>query len=261
MSTRLKQYIRDQPHKPCNKEKYRTPILVSDSKGFTLRNHSPDSEFPFELWCCSGARTHKLVDLIEERITKAVKRHGKIVIYLWAGTCDITQKAGKYIRLRSSSNKAVEEIISEYNRAIKIVEKFHTQAKLKIMDCPISSIQQWNKNKGHYNPSIFKSEDSNLTKQITFLNKKIWCINKKLGTNSVRTSQFYFRSRKERSHRSRKSIKISLNNKDGVHPGKLLSLAITKKLLLDSYKECFITIPDNAILQILVEEEELKSII
>ncbi|CAC5392428.1 unnamed protein product [Mytilus coruscus] len=54
-TTRLKQYIRDQPHKPCNKEKYRTPILVSDSKGFTLRYHSPDifvnettEEDPFE---------------------------------------------------------------------------------------------------------------------------------------------------------------------------------------------------------------------
>jgi hypothetical protein len=64
----------------------------SGSKGYTLRNACLRNDFPLETWCISGATTETLVDLINSRIRKAVTRHYKIIIYLWAGTCDLTIK-------------------------------------------------------------------------------------------------------------------------------------------------------------------------
>ena len=98
MSNKLRRYIEEQPQQPTG-FRYKTPILVSDSKGNTLRNACTKYDFPLESWCVSGAGTEELVDLIQKRIGKALKRHMYIIIYLWAGTCDLTVKSGKYIKL------------------------------------------------------------------------------------------------------------------------------------------------------------------
>lgn len=67
MSRKLQKYIAEQPQYP-NGFQYKTAILVSDSKGFTLRNACKENEFPLETWCKSGATTEVLVDLIRNRI-------------------------------------------------------------------------------------------------------------------------------------------------------------------------------------------------
>ena len=142
-SIRLRNYIREEPQKPKG-SRNRTPILVSDSKGLTLRNFCPDYKFPFEHWCKSGARTKDLTKLIKERTEKALQRHGKILIYLWAGTCDITYKSGKKIRIRDKDNTTVKNIIKEYQSITEYLEQFGTDVKLKIVDLPILSIEKWN---------------------------------------------------------------------------------------------------------------------
>jgi len=81
MSKKLQRYIEKQPQLPDGFQ-YKTAILVSDSKGYTLRNACLRNEFPLETWCISGATTETLVDLINSRIRKAVNRHYKIIIYL-----------------------------------------------------------------------------------------------------------------------------------------------------------------------------------
>jgi hypothetical protein len=215
MSTsRIRKYIKNQPHKPSSRKKNRTPIIVSYSKAYTLRNNCHNSEFPFEVWSIPGGRTRELVNQIEDRINKAVRRHGKIIIYLWTGTCDITEKINKFKHIRNDSYKTVDDILYEYKRAVKIVNRYKPQATIKFIDCPILSIQKWNKYKGHKKPEKYKDEDLSVTKQITYLNKKIWELNRQLGTSSVKISQFYFRTRKEPHRPARRSVQIALNNKD-----------------------------------------------
>jgi dsDNA-specific endonuclease/ATPase MutS2 len=41
-----------------------------------------------------------------------------------SGTCDITVKEGKFIKLRHQDNKTIDLIVNQYRRAIKIVDKF-----------------------------------------------------------------------------------------------------------------------------------------
>ena len=54
--------------------KYKQPILVSDSKGFTLKNNY-HGKFPVECWCQPGATTKLLVDQIETHIEPALRYH------------------------------------------------------------------------------------------------------------------------------------------------------------------------------------------
>jgi hypothetical protein len=60
MSRKLRRYIEEQPQLPTG-FRYKTPILVSDSKGFTLKNACSQQEFPLESWCIAGAKTSALV--------------------------------------------------------------------------------------------------------------------------------------------------------------------------------------------------------
>ena len=147
MSRKLRRYIEEQPQLPTG-FRYKTPILVSGSKGFTLRNACSQQEFPLESWCIAGAKTSALVDLIQERIEKAIKKHRNIVIYVWSGTCNITAKEGKFIKLRHRDNKTIDLIVNQYRRAIKIVDKF-PGAEIKFIDCSLQSIVKYNTTKGH----------------------------------------------------------------------------------------------------------------
>ena len=258
MTSKLRKYIAEQPHTP-NGFRYKTPILVSDSKGFTIRNACQDDKFPVESWCISGAQTSVLVDLIEKRISKAITRHHHIIIYLWSGTCDLTCKKGKYISLRHQNNKTVNCILDQYHRAIRIVAQ-HPRAEIKCIDCPILSIVNYNQYKGHDKPEIFKVEDFQVTRQIKALNSEIVKLNDSLNKKTINISKYFSRGRKIKRGGTRKSVNITINKKDGIHPGKLLSLAITKHILLDTYKECYQVVHESEIIQLHVEEEELLTL-
>jgi len=258
MKEKLRKYIAEQPHIPTG-FRYKTPILVSDSKGYTLRNAGRQNEFPTELWCITGAKTHKLVDLIEERIDKAINRYCNIIIYLWSGTCDITTKSGRYIKLSHISDKTVKEIVEQFERAITIIQKY-PGAEIKFIDCPLLSIVKYNKHKGHKHSEHFKADDFKATEQIKQLNSKILALNSRLSKTTIRVSKYYFRARKLKPGKYRKSINISINQRDGVHPDQLLSLAITKHILLDTYSECYNIIDESDKVQLRVEEEELQKL-
>ncbi|CAG2190723.1 unnamed protein product [Mytilus edulis] len=258
MSRKLEKYIADQPQFPPGFQ-HKTAILVSDSKGYTLRNNCLQKEFPLETWCKSGATTEVLVNLIKTRIAKAIKRHHHIIIYLWSGTCDLTTKEGKYIKLKFHNNRAIKIIEDQYKRAISIIDSYQ-HAEIKFIDCPLISISNWNKSKGHKRPETYKVEDFLATKQIQELNGKIYELNRRLNKTSVKISKYFFRGRKRRKGQTRKSVNLSINNKDGIHPGRLLSLAITKNILLDTYTECFNIDQESEFIQIRVEQEELNSL-
>ncbi|CAC5373567.1 unnamed protein product [Mytilus coruscus] len=258
MSSKLTKYIAQQPQIPKG-FRYRTPILISDSKGYTIRNACAQNEFPIESWCKAGARTSELVDVIQERIEKAIKRHNQIVIYLWSGTCDLTIKKGKYIHLRNRDNKTIEQIEKQYIRAIKIVEKYPA-AEIKLIDCPILSIVSNNKYKGHNNPETFKTDDFQITRRIKHLNTKIIEINNRLNKNTINISKYFFRGRKSKKGSIRKSVKITINKRDGVHPGQLLSLVIAKQILIDTYSECYHITQESELVTLRVEEEELLTL-
>lgn len=176
----------------------------------------------------------------------------------------MTVKVGKSIRLRNKDCKSIENILNEFKNLIRYLNKYGSRVILRIVDCPLLSISKWNTK--HLKPSNkeiekYRKEDKLLTEQLTTLNKRIWQLNLNLGFQPIKTSQFYFRTRGGKNKTAlRHYVRITLNKEDGVHPGKTISLIFCKLLLLDSYKECFISIPNEERLQVLVEEEELLSL-
>ena len=142
----LRQYLLTQPDKPDGRQ-YRRAVLVSDSKGYSLRNNYPKPNTPFELWCLGGATCEQLVDIIEERVAKAIRRHRKIFIYFWGGTCDITEKDDDtgFLSLRESDNStAISNIVFQLHRALNIIGQ-HKGAQIKFVGIPTISIIAWNK--------------------------------------------------------------------------------------------------------------------
>ena len=123
--------------------------------------------------------------------------------------------------------------------------------------CPLQSIVKYNKTKGHKKPAIFRVEDFKVTNQIKELNKRIAELNESLNKNTIRTSKYYFISRSVKRGGRRKSIKISINKRDGVHQGQLLSLAITKQILIDTDSECYNIEQHCELVQLAIEEELL----
>lgn len=171
-----------------------------------------------------AARTKKLADLIKERTEKALQRYGKILIYLWTGTCDITNKCGKEIHLRNKDNTTNDNIIKECKRIIKYIEQY-SDVIIKIVDLHVLSIEKWNtKNlKKHcIKPSDlvkYKEEDKLLTDQVRDLNKRIWLLNKSTGFEPIKTTRSGKKKNSQKSKRIRHTVRISLSKEDGVHPG------------------------------------------
>ena len=115
---------------------------------------------------------------------------------------------------------------------------------------------KYNKTKGHKKPAKFRVEDFKVTNQIKELNKRITKLNESLNRNTIRTSKYYFISRSVKRGGRKKSM-ISINKRDGVHSGQLLSLAITKQILIDTYSECYNIEQHCELVQLAIEEEEL----
>jgi hypothetical protein len=62
MASKLRKYIAEQPHTP-NGFRYKTPILVSDSKGFTIRNACQDDRYGNEYGWCVSVYNQRLDDI------------------------------------------------------------------------------------------------------------------------------------------------------------------------------------------------------
>ena len=62
-----------------------------------------------------------------------------------------------FISLKNpDSEQVVNNLIKQFARVYEIVKCYGPWATLKIIDCPLLSISQWNGSKGHENPDQFK---------------------------------------------------------------------------------------------------------
>ncbi|CAC5392273.1 unnamed protein product [Mytilus coruscus] len=103
---------------------------------------------------------------------------------------------------------------------------------MKFIDCSILSIVKWNKSRNHQNPAKYKSEDFQVTRQVKLLNSKKSELNRSIGKNTIKLSQYFFRGRKVKRGGVRKPVRIAINKKDGIHPSD--SIGNIKTLLSSS---------------------------
>ena len=260
---RLRNYLLEQPDKPEGRQIKRA-ILVSDSKGYCLRNEypKPNSPFDFELWCQRSADCKTLVDIIKDRIKKGIRRHKKIIIYFWGGTCDITEKVEKFLKLREKDDsKAIGNILEQLHRAINIVQQ-HKGAEIKFIGIPTISIITWNKNNGQRDTDQLLEQEIQVGRQVDLLNREITTLNNSLNQNSLLLNKALERSRKKKNEPARHSLRINLL-RDGVHPNRYLTLHWTRILVKDTFYKCYRETPRQQaedILQIDVNSSELEEL-
>ena len=212
---KLKKRIIEAPRVEANNLAWK-PIVLTDSKGGSVKRESRNiHQIQWEIKI--GATTRQYEQWIKRNISLLQRRHNKVHLYLWTGTCDFTDKVNKFIYLNSNVEEAVREYrdnIESINRLVKSCDN----VRLTFLPIPYLSIEAWNRAKGHNEPDIFKEQDKILTGIIDSENCLLKEKNKEGNTYAPNLNADLVRSRKAKGKKQRYSLNLSLLP-DGVHPG------------------------------------------
>ena len=115
-----------------------------------------------------GADIHNKF-LRKQTITR-IKRAYKPVVIIWLGTCELTVKRGKFIRLVDNVEKRLLEIELDYSYYKEELIRENIDSTIIYLECPFFSIVEWNRKRGHYAPETFSDEQIRLEKGIKQLN-------------------------------------------------------------------------------------------
>ena len=224
------------------------PVLISDSKGRYLQNASSKSSDLEDniLWAYkSGATTLDRYLWLKQNIDGLIRKHGKLSVYLWTGTCDLTIRQpcfglgkaktvkSKYIQLRE------KDAVSLLQRHFLMVKKLLNKkgVKLTILQLPYYSITRWNASRGHPNPSVFKADDKRLTQYVETVNSFITRLNTDMKTFSPSLNEDLRRSRKAKNKKQRYSVRYNMYT-DGIHPKHKLSKSWLKSISRKIRRDC-----------------------
>lgn len=221
----------------------RTPVLLSDSKGFNLQNQvrvNPESFIQF--WCEAGATAENRLNYLKDNLAHHLQSFRNITLYVWVGTCNLTSKNGNLIQLASHDNSAATGLISTLKEIYHFVRTFdQQQVKLVFLRLPVYSISEYNKYHGFTgNFDTFKQDDRRLVEQIEEVNFFIEDINRLLHAYSPKFSQDLQKTRScvKRGRHTSYSCDFSLM-RDGIHPIDLLAKLWLIRLTRLIHKDCY----------------------
>lgn len=239
MHSKLKKFVDTPIH--FQGRLWKQPILISDSKGNYLKTHSDLIEqfhHHIDFQCRGGARFVDYFHWLKYNLAKKVTQYGHIIIYCFLGTCDLTLRKGKYIQLRHDDDRvAISYLQYQIDRYRDFVANFPT-VSIVFLEIPPYSIQQWNKSKGHRDPSVFRSQDLILYERISVVNEYIKTVNERTSFRSPRFNLDLLRCRKVKGKdHGRTSINFS-NYKDGIHPTPLLARCWLKRIIVLIFTDC-----------------------
>lgn len=104
------------------------PVLISDSKCVYLKRHLDllkKSRIFVQFECRPGARFANFIPWLKKNLSNLVQQHGWITLYIWLGTCDTTQKSGRYIDLRYvDSTLCVKNIVQYIDLFVLFIGQF-----------------------------------------------------------------------------------------------------------------------------------------
>lgn len=204
----------------------RVPVLLSDSKGFNLKNQvrvNPETFIRF--WCKAGATAEDRLQYLKDNLQPELQILHNITLYVWLGTCNLTlkDKEGKFLKLSSRDNSAVLNLISKFKEIYHCVRTFGNQVKLVFLRVPIYSISKFNEYIGYKSDSD-ERDDRTLAQQIDDVNMFIEDTNRLLHAYSPKFSQDLQKSRscRKRGRTPTYTVNYALY-RDGLHPIDLLA--------------------------------------
>ncbi|CAG2245593.1 unnamed protein product [Mytilus edulis] len=150
--------------KPLAGTQQLTPAILSDSKGSYLRDQVVNkSDRNIIWWCKGGATIDDRYHWLKSNIVKKIEQLGNISVYIFLGTCNLTSKnkTGE-ITLTSQQEHFTDEIISKLGQFVTLFKKYPS-SKLTILEIPVYSITEWNRDLQNIH-NIISSSTSNNTK-------------------------------------------------------------------------------------------------
>ena len=152
-------------------------ILLSDSKGSYIQSNFHSLHPSFEFVHRGGARLGDQLCWVKQNLNSRVLSHGRLTLYIWLGTCDLTYKISRSrsIALRHSSDdeclRYFQHIIQEFQSELVC---FST-VKVVWLDIPPYSISMWNiivGNHGTFSISISYSTRGKIDCQLLVLKQE-----------------------------------------------------------------------------------------
>ena len=213
----------------------RQPIVLGDSKvGYLRAQASSYIENEIEWWYGPGWDSTTGRKYLLSKIEDAILTYGRVHLYVWLGTCNLTVKPKKYVYLNPRHGCA--QFILDCERIARLARR--RKFKLTFLEIPYYSIRKWNQLKGHLAPDKFIIRDKVLEKRTKVVNEHLHRIN--------RLNQVEFRSlnvdleltKKNKGRRPKKFYNHNLY-KDGIHPLPELSKCWLRKLTLQIRKDCY----------------------
>ena len=207
-------------------------ILISDSKGSYLRRVDIYRNYIFRYICRGGATFRQQYYYVKHNI-HTFNRNSHFLI--WLGTCDLTNKNGKYIKLNSKTDSSVRSILYFIEQFRELFRRHNFT--YSFLECPPYTIVGWNTSKGHPFPDSFLEDDQTLIHQIALVNERIREINSENLVQSPRFSLDLYRSHGSKQHAHHCNFNFKLYT-DGIHPTEILSQCWLKSIVLHVLKYC-----------------------
>ena len=225
----LRKYLKNKCECVPDKFQNRKLLVISDSKGGYL-DRLPKQTFvqrSIRFLYRGGRTSEQTADFIESNLNSFLNIHGRILIAIFAGTCDFTMKRGNCVQL---SETKVDDIIAQYKIIFSICEPYGDRVKVVILETPYYSIKIYNRHIGTKGRSISDSIDTRkLKSKIDLLNEQVHALNQ---LNNVRVPKFTKDLIRTRKSKKRKFETVSYSLlKDGLHPKPLLSRYWQRRLI------------------------------
>ena len=205
----------------------------ASSKGNYVKPHSDilkSVNFDIEFACKAGGTFPYQFHWLKRNLPSRVSYYGRVVIFVWLGTCDLTVKTDQYIDLKhGTEGEAVSAVTTYIQNFVSFAAQFPT-VELYFIEIPPYSIVEWNRYKGHPSPSDFQAHDILLDRRVILINEVIKQVNDLKSFSSPRFRLDVQRYRKQQGGNQRRSINFNLF-KDGIHPSPTLARCWMKRLV------------------------------
>ncbi|MCG8033532.1 MAG: hypothetical protein JAZ03_15335 [Candidatus Thiodiazotropha taylori] len=250
MSSKDRKYI----NRPINFNGTLTkqPLLLSDSKAKYVLDYKyliEDLGYFIDFQYRGGARFLDLYFWLQRNLHFKVQQYGNLVLYIWLGTCDLTEKKSvfekygsrkkkiTYVDLRHKNDEfAIAYVRQQIDKFCQLVSHFPS-VQIVFLEIPCYSIEQYNKHLKAPNPESFHDKDLILTERIGIINDYIRDVNRVSGFNTPRFKRDLIKYRKSEGESQRKSLDFT-GYKDGIHPDKWLAGVWMKKIVTHMLHTC-----------------------
>jgi len=214
------------------------PICFSDSKGNYLDNANPHEEIAWEItWkTFRGGDSTRICQALRGDIQNLTQRYGKVHIYLWAGTCDLTSKNGPVINIHPSPQEAQRQLVNNLLSLEEHVTPIEN-VRLTVLQIPYYSVRVWNDIHGVSQPHD-KEKDDQIKSLIDVVNGVIDQINERAGNRSPKFNVDIEKTYKHKNQCTKYATNWSLF-RDGIHPGDLLAKVWLRNICKEIKRRCY----------------------